>query len=74
MRQRTLTRRTGWAGTALAVALVGIRARGTCPRRSIKQGLGDRDVTVTMAGADLSPGMWLWADGDGMVLAAGPLG
>jgi len=56
------------------VAPVGIRARGTCPRRSVKQGLGDRDVTVTMAGADLSPGMWLWADGDGMVLAAGPLG
>ena len=74
----------GWAGIVvdgcmrdaaeLAVAAVGIRARGTCPCRSVKQGLGDRDVTVTMAGADLSPGMWLWADGDGMVLAAGPLG
>ena len=74
----------GWAGVVvdgcvrdvaeLAVAPVGIRARGTCPRRSVKQGLGDRDVTVTMAGADLPPGMWLWADGDGMGLAAGPLG
>ena len=75
---------TGWAGVVvdgcvrdvpeLALAPVGIHARGTCPRRSVKQGLGDRDVTVTVAGADLSPGMWLWADEDGMVLAAGPLG
>ncbi|MBC8365600.1 MAG: ribonuclease E activity regulator RraA [Actinobacteria bacterium] len=73
----------GWAGVVvdgcvrdvpeLAAAPVGIRARGMCPRRSVKQGLGERDVTVNVAGADLSPGMWLWADEDGMVLAAGPL-
>jgi regulator of ribonuclease activity A len=58
----------------LAEARVGIRARGTCPRRSVKRGLGERDVTVAVAGAELSPGMWLWADEDGMVVAAGPLG
>jgi regulator of ribonuclease activity A len=74
----------GWAGIVidgcvrdaieLSEASVGILARGTCPRRSVKRGLGERDVTVTMAGADLAPGMWLWADEDGMVLTAGPLG
>ena len=56
----------GWAGVVvdgcvrdvseLAVAPVGIRARGTCPRRSVKQGLGDRDVTVTAFFADAGEG------------------
>ncbi len=74
----------GWVGIVvdgcvrdapeLPEAGVGIRARGTCPRRSVKRGLGERDVTVAVAGAELSPGMWLWADEDGMVVAAGPLG
>ncbi len=33
MRQRTLTRRTGWAGTALAVALVGVVQVGVAEPR-----------------------------------------
>ncbi len=69
----------GWAGIVvdgcvrdaaeLREAAVGIRARGTCPRKSVKRGLGDRDVPVTVAGVDLLPGMWLWADDDGIVVA-----
>ncbi|MED6327892.1 MAG: ribonuclease E activity regulator RraA [Actinomycetota bacterium] len=69
----------GWAGIVvdgcvrdaaeLREAPVGIRARGTCPRKSVKCGQGDRDVPVTVAGVDLEPGMWLWADDDGIVVA-----
>jgi len=69
----------GWAGIVvdgfvrdaaeLREAAVGIRARGTCPRKSVKRGQGDRDVPVTVAGVDLVPGMWLWADDDGIVVA-----
>lgn len=69
----------GWAGIVvdgcvrdaaeLREAPVGIRARGTCPRRSVKRGAGDRDVPVTVAGVDLVPGAWLWADDDGIVVA-----
>jgi regulator of ribonuclease activity A len=35
----------------------------------VKKGAGDRDVRVTVAGVDLAPGMWLWADDDGIVAA-----
>ena len=69
----------GWAGIVvdgcvrdaaeLRASAVGIRARGTCPRRSVKKGAGDRDVRVTVDGVDLAPGMWLWADDDGIVAA-----
>lgn len=69
----------GWAGIVvdgcvrdaaeLREAPVGIRARGTCPRKSVKRGVGDRDVPVTVAGVDLMPGTWLWADPDGIVIA-----
>ncbi len=69
----------GWAGivvdgcvrdvSELREAPVGIRARGTCPRKSLKRGAGHRDVPVTVAGVDLVPGTWLWADDDGIVVA-----
>jgi len=69
----------GWAGIVvdgcvrdaaeLREATLGIRARGTCPRKSVKDGQGDRDVPVTVAGVNLTPGMWLWADEDGIVVA-----
>ena len=69
----------GWTGLVvdgcvrdaaeLRVSAVGIRARGTCPRRSVKKGAGERDVPVTVAGVDFVPGMWLWADHDGIVVA-----
>ena len=69
----------GWAGIVvdgsvrdaaeLRETTVGIRARGTSPRRSVKQGVGERDVPITVAGVDLVPGMWLWADEDGIVVA-----
>lgn len=74
----------GWSGIVvdgcvrdvaeLRASAVGIRARGTCPRRSVKSGVGDRDVPVTVAGVDLVPGMWLWADDDGIVVAKTDLG
>ena len=69
----------GWAGIVvdgcvrdaaeLRGTTVGIRARGTSPRRSVKRGAGQRDVPITVAGMDLVPGMWLWADEDGIVVA-----
>ena len=69
----------GWAGIIVAGCVrdaaelrgttVGIRARGTSPRRSVKRGVGERDVPITVAGVDLVPGMWLWADEDGIVVA-----
>jgi regulator of ribonuclease activity A len=35
----------------------------------VKLGAGERDMPVTVGGVAVSPGMWLWADGDGIVVS-----
>lgn len=74
-----LARERGWAGLVVygcirdrvTVALVdiGVKALGTNPRRSAKQGLGQRDVPVTFARVTFNPASWVYADPDGIVLA-----
>ena len=51
----------------LATHAVGVRARGACPRRSVKAGKGQRDIDVVVGGVTLRPGMLFYADADGMV-------
>lgn len=48
---------------------IGVKALNTHPRRSVKKGVGAREVAVTFAGATLKPGDWLYADEDGILLA-----
>ena len=45
----------------------------TNPRKSLKKGAGDRDIRVTIAGIDCSPGEYLYADADGIVISTEPL-
>lgn len=69
----------GWAGillhgsvrdTAQLVSLpVGIKALAATPRRSDKQGAGTQGDPVRFAGVLFRPGDWLYADGDGVVVA-----
>jgi len=71
--------KNGWIGilifgcvrdsVALAQSAVGIYALNTHPRKSKKQGLGDRNVTVSFAGIDFLPGHFLYADNDGILVA-----
>lgn len=75
-----LAEQNGWAGIVvngairdseeLAVQAVGIKALGVSPRKSEK-GLHsahvDRDVRF--AGVCFKPGAWLYADGDGIIVA-----
>jgi regulator of ribonuclease activity A len=73
-----LARDNGWAGIVLnacvrdAVALdalgLGIKALGTCPRPSHKEGEGEVDVPVTFGDATFTPGALLYADDDGVVV------
>jgi regulator of ribonuclease activity A len=73
----------GWAGLviygavrdsiALAKLEIGIKALGTNPLKSAKQGLGEIDVPVTFGGATLSPGSMLYSDDDGLLVSAGAL-
>ncbi len=39
------------------------------PRRSGKEGAGERDVSVAFAGIAFAPGDHLYADADGIVVA-----
>ncbi len=73
----------GWAGvvvhgcvrdTAVIAGLdLGVLAIDAHPRRSKKRGEGHREVTVRFGGVSFHPGAWVYADEDGVVVAAGRL-
>lgn len=73
----------GWAGIVVNGCIrdsavvggmeIGVMALGTMPRKSEKRGPGEHDVAVAFAGITFSPGHYLYADGDGIVVAPGPL-
>jgi regulator of ribonuclease activity A len=48
---------------------LGVKALGACPRKTDKLGDGERDVDLEFGGVRISPGDWLCADEDGVVLA-----
>jgi regulator of ribonuclease activity A len=48
---------------------VGVRALALNPRRSVKKGIGERDVVVTFLGATVRPRMWVCADRDGVLVS-----
>jgi regulator of ribonuclease activity A len=54
----------------LAAIGVGILALASHPSRSKKEGKGERDVPVEFGGVTWMPGHYLYADRDGIVLAA----
>ena len=47
---------------------IGIRALGVCPLKSIKKGVGDRDLVVNFSGVTFTPGEYLYADEDGVII------
>ncbi len=79
-----LAQKNGWAGLvinghvrdALEINAVeiGVRALGTCPRKSVKRGLGEKDVPLHIAGIDVNPGDHIYADLDGVIVAGRKLG
>ncbi|WP_304452214.1 ribonuclease E activity regulator RraA [Nocardiopsis sp. YSL2] len=70
----------GWAGViingavrdtvALAGLDLGVKALGSNPRKSVKDGAGQADVTVTFGDVAFVPGEWLYSDEDGIVVNA----
>ncbi len=69
----------GWAGIVVAGAIrdtveinqqaIGVRAVGTCPRKSVKRNVGRRDEPVEIAGTGIEAGDWVYADLDGVVVS-----
>jgi regulator of ribonuclease activity A len=78
-----LAEKNGWAGIIvngcvrdseeLNACNVGIRALATHPQRSIRKGVGDRDLAVSIAGVTVRPGFWIYADADGVLVSADKL-
>ncbi|RAZ31702.1 ribonuclease E activity regulator RraA [Microbacterium sp. SMR1] len=68
----------GWAGiivngairdrVAIASLGLGVKALGSNPRKSAKDGLGEVDVPVTIGGVVFTPGRHVWADADGVLV------
>ena len=70
--------KNGWAGVivngcirdsaVIADTAIGVKALDTHPKKSVKRGLGERDVPLRFADADFVPGHWLCADQDGILV------
>lgn len=58
---------------AIATMPLGVRALGTHPLKSQKKGTGQVNVPLTFAQVTFSPGHFLYADTDGLVVASRPL-
>jgi regulator of ribonuclease activity A len=75
--------KNGWAGiivngavrdiAELEVEALGVLALGLCPMKTAKRGLGERGLTINLAGVTLHPGHWIYADRDGVILSPLPL-
>ena len=48
---------------------IGVRALGTIPRRSIKQNKGSIGEPVHFLGVTINPGLWVYADSDGVIVS-----
>jgi len=75
--------KSGWRGIVINGCIrdsdainqldLGVRALGTIPLKTHKRGDGQRNVSVSFAGVTFRPGAHLYADADGIVVAARPL-
>tara|TARA_B100000953_G_scaffold174029_2_gene143378 strand:+ start:4992 stop:5477 length:486 start_codon:yes stop_codon:yes gene_type:complete len=48
---------------------IGVKALNTNPRKSLKQGLGKRDIPVSFAGITFNVGEYVYADTDGVIVS-----
>ena len=72
--------RTGWAGIvvygcirdskAIGEMDIGVFALGTHPLRSVKRDVGESEVVLRFGGVSFHPGQYLYADEDGVIVAA----
>ncbi|MFI6086264.1 ribonuclease E activity regulator RraA [Streptomyces sp. NPDC051217] len=74
----------GWEGViihgavrdvdALAEVRIGVKALGSNPRKSRKEGAGERDVDVSFGGVTFAPGCRVYSDADGILVTREPAG
>ena len=78
-----LASKNGWSGVVVNGCIrdsefvasldIGVKALGTHPKKSLKRGLGERDIPVRFAGVEFRPGDYLYADADGVVVTGRPV-
>jgi len=54
---------------AIAALPLGVRALNTNPKKSVKRNEGTRDLVLNFGGVDFTPGHWLYADEDGVLVS-----
>ncbi len=70
----------GWAGVIIYGAIrdsralsemdFGVKALGSNPKKSFKQGSGAVDIPVCFGGVTFTPGDWVYSDDDGILVSA----
>jgi regulator of ribonuclease activity A len=75
-----LAEKNGWSGIVVNGCIrdseeinacdIGVRALATHPQRSVRKGVGERDLKVSIAGVAVNPGDWIYADADGVLVSA----
>lgn len=78
-----LAQKNGWEGVVVYGCIrdsadidgidIGVRALNTHPQKTVKKGIGERNLAVTFGGVTFHPGEWLYADEDGVLVADKPL-
>jgi len=78
-----LAQKNGWEGVVVYGCIrdsgaingidIGVRALNTHPQKSIKKGIGDRDIPVTFGGVTFLPGAFIYVDEDGILVSDKPL-
>ena len=78
-----LAKKNGWEGVIAYGCIrdsadingidIGVRALNTHPQKTLKKGIGDKNVAVTFGGVTFNPGEWLYADEDGVLVSDKPL-
>ncbi len=73
----------GWAGVIvdgavrdaaeLSATNLGVLARALIPMKTIKRGIGERDVVIGLAGTVVAPGDYAYVDADGLVVFDAPV-
>jgi regulator of ribonuclease activity A len=70
----------GWAGLviygavrdvdAIATTALGVKALAATPLRTVKKGVGERDIAVKIGGVEIVPGNYIYADNNGVLVAS----
>ena len=75
-----LAKKNGWEGSVVYGCIrdsgyingidIGVRALDTHPQKSIKKGVGDKNIAVTFGGVTFNPGEHIYVDEDGILVSS----